>query len=197
MAVLRRLKDANYVVVESKAGRGELRLYPEDQDRPARLTSFTPGFTPPGRDHPRLMAGPPVRRTRGSDPALVSSLRQQLYTAGTPAERARALNELALHAEEALVREASLEMLAREQSSDVLESALEALDNLRAVPIRPLVDYINRERRSDLRVQAIEILGRHGAGDLSARELLGRISASRDDESVRRAARSALEDISQ
>jgi hypothetical protein len=195
-AVLGRLRDANYVVVESRAGRGELRLYPEDQDRPTRLTGFTPGFTPGGRDHPRLSAGPAVRRTRGgSDPALVSSLRQQLYIAGTPAERARALDELALHADDGLVREAALEMLVREQSSDVLESALQALDNLRVVPIRPLLDYIGRERRTDLRVQAIELVGRHGGGDLSAREALARISTGREDESVRRAARSALEDI--
>jgi hypothetical protein len=125
----------------------------------------------------------------------VSSLRQQLYIAATPAERARALDELALHADDGLVREAALEMLVREQSSDVLESALQALDNLRVVPIRPLLDYIGRERRNDLRVQAIELVGRHGGGDLSAREVLGRISTGREDESVRRAARSALEDI--
>ena len=195
MAVLRRLKDANFVVVESKSGRGELRLYPEDQDRPGRLAGFTPGVMPSARDHPRLAAGPALRK--GRDAALVSSLRQQLYMAGDPSERARALNELALHAEEDLVRDTSLEMLAREQSLEVLESALEALDNLRAVPIPPLLSYINRERRPELRVQAIEILGRHASGDMAARELLNRISTSREDDSVRRAARSALEDITQ
>jgi hypothetical protein len=200
MAVLRRLRDANYVVVESKAGRGELRLYPEDQDQPRRLSGFTPTFTPsfapPPFDHPRLVAGP-VWRGRGSDPALVTSLRHQLNAAGTPAERARALDELALYADEDVVREAALELLAREQSNDLLSSALDALDNLAAVPVRPILEFIRRERRSDLRVQAIELVGRHGGGDPSVRELLGRISSGPEDERVRRAARIALEDLTQ
>lgn len=195
LAVQRRLKDVNYVVVESKAGRGEIQYYPNDRD--SQLAGFTPpAGREPGRP-PGVQGRPPgpFRSARGTDPAVVAALREQLHVASTPTEKARALDELALYAEEDVVREAALELLGREQNAEVLESALEALDDVRKVPIRPLLDFIARERRKDLRVQAIEMVGRHGGNDSAARELLTRISAGREDESVKRAARSALEDL--
>ena len=189
LAVQRRLKDANYVVVESRAGRGEIRLYPDERGN--RVVAGVP-LGP--QDQHRLVT-PPTRRPRGTDPALVASLRQQFYTGSTPSERARALDELALYAEEDVVRETALDVLGREQNAELLESVLEALDNLKTVPIRPLLDFIARERRPELRVQAIELVGKHGGNDLSARDVLGKISTSRENETVRRAARSALEDL--
>jgi hypothetical protein len=189
VALQRRLKDANYVVVESKAGRGHIRLYPDERGN--RVTAGVPAGP---WDQPRLITTA-VRLPRRNDPALVASLRQQFYTASTPAERARALDELALYAEEDIVRETALDVLGREQNAELLESVLEALDNLKTMPVRPLLDFIARERRPELRVQAIELVARHGGNDPAARDLLGKISAGREDEAVRRAARSALEDL--
>jgi hypothetical protein len=196
LAVQRRLKDVNYVVLESKAGRGEIQYYPNDRD--VHLANITPQGREPGRPAvpmPNRQPGP-FRPTRGTDPAVVVRLREHLHVASTPTEKARALDELALYAEDDVVRDTALEMLGREQHAEVLESALEALDDVRRVPIRALLDFINRERRKDLRVQAIEMVGRHAGNDIAARELLTRISTGREDESVKRAARSALEDLS-
>jgi hypothetical protein len=195
LAVQRRLKDVNYVVMESKAGRGEIQYYPNDRD--VQLANMTPPVRDAGRPAPAMpnRQPGPFRPTRGTDPAVVAALREQLHVAATPTEKARALDELALYAEEDVVRDTAVEMLGREQHAEILESALEALDDVRRVPIRALLDFINRERRKDLRVQAIEMIGRHGGNDIAARELLTRISTGRDDESVKRAARSALEDL--
>ena len=195
LAVQRRLKEVNYVVVESKADRGEIQYYANDRD--SQLASFTPpSREQPGR--PPAFQGHqpgPVRPGRRTDPALTAALRERLHVASTPTEKARALDELALHAEEDVVRDIALELLGREQNADVLESALEALDDVRNVPIRPLMEFITRERRKDLRVQAIEIVGRHARNDAAARDLLTRLSAGREEEAIKRAARSALEDL--
>jgi hypothetical protein len=195
LAVQRRLKDVNYVVMESKAGRGEIQYYPNDRD--VQLANIAPQAREPGRPPaamPNRQPGP-FRPTRGTDPAVVAKLREQLHLAASPTEKARALDELALYAEEDVIRDTAIEMLGRETHVEILESALEALDDVRRVPIRALLDFINRERRKDLRVQAIEIIGRHAGNDVAAREVLTRISTGREDESVKRAARSALEDL--
>jgi hypothetical protein len=185
IAVRRRLGDANYVVVESTAGRGELRLYPEGRGNDlARRRTLVDDLA---RSAPRPR--------RPEDSGLITRLREQIYAGASPTQRARAMEELAAHASDDLILDTALELLRREENADVIESALDALEDVESVPVSPLMTFIARERRGALRSQAIDLLGKHGGADASARDFLKKLAAGADEPRVREAARSALEDL--
>jgi HEAT repeat protein len=188
-AVRRLLRDRNFILVHSATGLAEVWVYDKEGKREfARL----------GRE-----AGPPERSTRRTDRAAgrdadaipTAQLLERIRGAGDPDERVQAIEDLAASADDVVVRDAAVEVLQRESNPQVLESALESLAGLPAVPVDALLEFIGRDRTPELRSRAIELLGEHGGRDPRVRQVLQNLARTERNEDVRDAARSALEDL--
>jgi hypothetical protein len=139
-----------------------------------------PGFTEPVEE------GDPVRRAR---------LAREAVSHPDPDRRATALEELVGISSETLVRDTAVQILDQDRDAKVLEAALDTLGTLKAAPVDDIARFVTMAEASDLRIQALDILGEHGRGDARVLGWLLSWATGDADEDVRGAALMLLEAI--
>ena len=90
------------------------------------------------------------------------------------------------------VRDAAVDILARATQPELIEDALDVLDNLETVPAEPLLAFAGGQRPAALRGQALRVLVRHWPKDPRVAALV-RASTRDPDAGVSELARALLE----
>lgn len=189
----RLLRDTSYVLLYSSAGLAEIHVYPR-RGGPAPGGSAVDASRLPSK----LPAARNAARSPGSgaaDPAELAGLRTAALASPDPTARATALDRLSAGSDPGLARETALGVLRRERDPAVLQSALDLLLRHDAVPLDPVFPLAEAGRASGVRMLALRLLARHGAGDPRVATLLGTLAASDRDDDVRQTAQSLLGEL--
>ena len=152
-----------------------------------RYTAMNPGLTS------LTVYGPVVPARSGF--SVPAREREQTATAAPNAEQqSEALRRLADRNDPA-ARDAAVDILARATQPELIEDALDVLDNLDSVPAEPLLAFAGGQRPAALRGQALRVLVRHWPKDPRVAALV-RASTRDPDAGVSELARALLELVS-
>jgi len=179
-ALLRLLRDKDFVLLSSPSGAAEVRVYGPGQRTAVRESAPAPavGAAPPQADAP--------------DNAAVAGLRNQALADPDSGVRGRALEGLAAKADQPAARDAVMEVLARETNPGLLERALDIVGGDQSIPLEPIVKLAVNSPAPQVRIKALSQLSQHVTRDPQARRTLEVLAADDPAPPVREAAQALL-----
>jgi len=179
-ALLRLLRDKDFVLLSSPSGAAEVRVYGPGQRTAVRESAPAPavGASPPQADAP--------------DNAAVAGLRNQALADPDSGVRGRALEGLAAKADQPAARDAVMEVLARETNPGLLERALDIVGGDQSIPLEPIVKLAVNSPAPQVRIKALSQLSQHVSRDPQARRTLEVLAADDPAPPVREAAQALL-----
>jgi hypothetical protein len=179
-ALLRLLRDTDFVLLYSPRGVAEVRVYGAGQRAAVRES-------PPA---PSVSASPP--QANAPDTAAVAGLRNQALADPDSSVRGRALEGLAAKADQPAARDAVMEVLERETNPGLLERALDIVGGDQSIPLEPIVKLAVSNPAPQVRIKALSQLGQHVTRDPQARRTLEVLAADDPAPPVREAAQALL-----
>jgi len=177
-ALLRLLRDKDFVLLSSPSGAAEVRVYGPGQRTAVRESAPAVGASPPQADAP--------------DNAAVAGLRNQALADPDSGVRGRALEGLAAKADQPAARDAVMEVLARETNPGLLERALDIVGGDQSIPLEPIVKLAVNSPAPQVRIKALSQLSQHVTRDPQARRTLEVLAADDPAPPVREAAQALL-----